>query len=55
MPKVFLEMVRTCRFLTFALGEAVKPRACFCFGQAANGASAAEATKTDSEFHHPVR
>lgn len=37
------------------MGEAVKPHASFCFGQAAGGATAAEATKAESEFHHPVR
>lgn len=35
------------------MGEAVKPHASFCFGQAAGGATAAGATK--AEFHHPVR
>lgn len=37
------------------MGEAVKPHARFCFGQADNRATAAEAAKTDSDFHHPVR
>nr|XP_045240277.1 protein ripply1 isoform X1 [Macaca fascicularis] len=32
-----------------------EPHASFCFGQAAGGATAAEVTKAESKFHHPVR